>query len=152
MSTYFYPTLLGDIGIEEQQGAIVEVYLPNESITKQLNISPTPLTDEAAKQLNAYLAGCLKNFNLPLAPQGTLFQQTIWQLLCKIPYGKTISYKELASLAHRPKAVRAVGQANNKNPIPIFIPCHRVIGSNGQLVGYSGGLSMKETLLYIEKQ
>jgi len=112
----------------------------------------TALTDEAARQLNAYLVGTLKTFSLPLAPSGTVFQKKVWHTLCDIPYGQTASYKDIAIAADNPKAVRAVGQANNKNPIPIFIPCHRVIGADGKLVGYSGGLAIKECLLMIERQ
>ncbi|WP_394753998.1 methylated-DNA--[protein]-cysteine S-methyltransferase [Crenothrix sp.] len=152
MPLYFYPTQLGRIGIEEQHGHITEVYFDNDPVPESAEILATALTDEAARQLNAYLAGTLKTFSLPLAPSGTAFRQKIWQLLCAIPYGQTASYKAIALAADNPKAVRAVGQANNKNPIPIFIPCHRVIGSNGKMVGYGGGLAIKEQLLNLERQ
>jgi len=107
---------------------------------------------EAIRQLRAYFAGELEDFNLPLAPQGTPFQQRVWKLLCDIPYGKTISYGELARRSGNPKASRAVGLANGSNPIPIIIPCHRVIGSDGKLTGYGGGLPIKEKLLALEKR
>jgi methylated-DNA-[protein]-cysteine S-methyltransferase len=107
---------------------------------------------EPIRQLRAYFAGELENFHLPLAPQGTPFQQTVWKELCKIPYGETISYGQLARRIGNPNASRAVGLANGSNPIPIIIPCHRVIGSNGKLTGYGGGLPIKEKLLALERR
>lgn len=151
MALYFCQTPLGCMGIEEENNAIIAVAFNNEPRPELINTKPTALTQEAILQLNAYFAGTLKIFSLPLAPAGTVFQKKIWQLLSTIPYGETFSYKDLAIAAGNVKAVRAVGQANNKNPIPIFIPCHRVIGSNGKLVGYRGGLAMKAQLLAIEQ-
>jgi methylated-DNA-[protein]-cysteine S-methyltransferase len=107
---------------------------------------------ETVRQLNAYFAGKLENFDLPLAPQGTAFQLKVWQRLCDIPFGETMSYGELAKRIGNPKASRAVGLANGSNPIPIIIPCHRVIGSNGKLTGYGGGLPIKEKLLALEQR
>ena len=107
---------------------------------------------EAIRQLRAYFAGELEDFDLPLAPEGTPFQQHVWQELCRIPYGETISYGELARRIGNPNASRAVGLANGSNPIPIIIPCHRVIGSNGKLTGYGGGLPIKEKLLALERR
>jgi methylated-DNA-[protein]-cysteine S-methyltransferase len=112
---------------------------------------PAPLT-ETIRQLQAYFAGDLETFNLQLAPEGTPFQLEVWRRLCDIPYGETISYSELAGRIGNPKASRAVGLANGSNPIPIVIPCHRVIGSNGKLTGYGGGLPIKEKLLALEKR
>lgn len=103
-------------------------------------------------QLAAYFAGELETFDLDLAPEGTPFQQKVWSELLKIPYGETISYGELARRIGNPTASRAVGLANGSNPIPIIIPCHRVIGSNGKLTGYGGGLPIKEKLLALEKR
>lgn len=108
--------------------------------------------DEAMRQLKAYFAGELENFDLQLSPQGTPFQQRVWSELQKIPYGDTISYGELARRIGNPKASRAVGLANGSNPISIVIPCHRVIGANGKLTGYGGGLPIKEKLLALEKR
>jgi methylated-DNA-[protein]-cysteine S-methyltransferase len=105
---------------------------------------------EAIRQLRAYFQGELKNFDLPLSPEGTEFQLRVWKNLCEIPYGETISYGQLAQRIGNPKASRAVGLANGSNPIPIIIPCHRVIGSNGSLTGYGGGLSNKKMLLALE--
>ena len=107
---------------------------------------------EPAGQLRAYFSGELESFDLPLAPQGTLFQQKVWAELSRIPYGETVSYGELARRIGNPQASRAVGLANGSNPIPIIIPCHRVIGSNGKLTGYGGGLAIKEKLLALEKR
>ena len=112
---------------------------------------PAPLR-ETVRQLEAYFAGKLESFDLPLAPEGTQFQQIVWKRLCEIPYGKTISYGELARRIGNPNASRAVGLANGSNPIPIIIPCHRVIGSNGKLTGYGGGLPIKEKLLALERR
>ncbi len=107
---------------------------------------------EVILQLRAYFAGDLETFDLPLAPAGTPFQQNVWRRLCDIPYGETISYGELARRIGNPNASRAVGLANGSNPIPVIIPCHRVIGSNGKLTGYGGGLPIKEKLLALERR
>jgi methylated-DNA-[protein]-cysteine S-methyltransferase len=109
------------------------------------------LLREPARQLTAYFKGTLRVFDVPLLPAGTPFQQRVWSALQQIPYGETISYGELAGRLGNPKAVRAVGLANGSNPISIFIPCHRVIGSNGSLVGYGGGLANKQALLALER-
>lgn len=108
--------------------------------------------DNAISQLNEYFAGTRKNFDLPLKFDGTEFQKRVWRELQNIPYGKTISYKELADKTGNIKACRAVGMANNKNPIPIIIPCHRVIGASGKLTGYAGGLEVKKFLLDLEQE
>lgn len=106
---------------------------------------------EAEMQLEAYFSGKLKSFDLKLASEGTDFQKAVWKALCEIPYGETRTYKDIASCIGKPKACRAVGLANNRNPIAIIVPCHRVIGSNGKLVGYASGLDVKEFLLKLEK-
>jgi methylated-DNA-[protein]-cysteine S-methyltransferase len=111
--------------------------------------SATPLR-ETIHQLRAWFAGELREFNLTLSPEGPAFHQRVWRELCNIPYGETISYGELARRIGSPNASRAVGRANGANPIPIVIPCHRVIGSNGKLTGYGGGLPRKEFLLALE--
>ncbi len=105
----------------------------------------------AVKELGAYFCGELKEFSIPVKPAGTEFQMKVWQALCDIPYGETCSYKEIAEAIGSPGACRAVGMANNRNPIWIIIPCHRVIGADGSLVGYGGGLDAKEKLLKSEK-
>ena len=111
-----------------------------------------PLLKQCAQQLQEYFAGERRQFDLPLAPDGTPFQRSVWQALCQIPYGETRSYGEIAAQVGNPKAARAVGMANNRNPIPILIPCHRVIGASGKLIGYAGGLGVKETLLCLESR
>lgn len=111
-----------------------------------------PLINKTEKELEEYFAWKRKVFTIPLSPTGTIFQQKAWEALTKIPYGETRSYKEEAILAGNPKAVRAIGGANNKNPIVIIIPCHRVIGADGNLVGYGGGIKRKIWLLEHEKK
>lgn len=106
---------------------------------------------DVKRQLDAYFAGELQNFDVALDPQGTAFQQSVWQALTRIPYGSTCSYGAIAAAVGKPKASRAVGAANGQNPIPIIIPCHRVIGSTGKLTGFGGGLAAKETLLTLEQ-
>lgn len=113
--------------------------------------SETVLLAEAKKQLSEYFAGERRRFDLPLAPAGTDFQELVWSGLRQIPYGRTLGYGELARNIGRPSSARAVGGANNRNPIAIIIPCHRVVGSDGSLVGYGGGLDKKEYLLALEK-
>lgn len=115
-------------------------------------ISPeTPLLRETVRQLEAYFAGELREFDLPLRTDGTPFQEKCWAALRSIPYGETRTYGQQAALIGQPKASRAVGGANHRNPISILIPCHRVIGASGALTGYGGGLDMKEWLLHHEK-
>lgn len=105
----------------------------------------------AVSQLTAYFAGDLHTFDLPLAPQGTPFQQQVWAYLQTIPYGRTTTYGSIAHELGNPKSTRAVGAANGRNPLAIIVPCHRVVGSNGQLTGYAGGLPIKEALLGLER-
>lgn len=112
----------------------------------------TPLLMEASRQLTEYFQGERQTFRLPLDTSGTPFQEKVWAALREIPYGEVRTYKEIAVKAGSPKAVRAVGMANNRNPLSILSPCHRVIGSNGALVGYAGGLQVKEFLLNLEME
>ena len=102
-------------------------------------------------QFNAYFAGKLQQFDLPMAAKGTPFQQAVWNALCDIPYGETVSYLEIAQAIGNPKAVRAVGAANGRNPLSIIVPCHRVIGHSGELTGYAGGIPIKRWLLALEQ-
>ena len=110
----------------------------------------SPLLIEAARQLDLYFAGQLQSFDLPLAAEGTEFMKSVWAALQEIPFGTTVSYGELARRLGRPGAARAVGAANRRNPLPICVPCHRVVGSDGSLTGFSGGLGIKRTLLELE--
>jgi len=114
--------------------------------------APTPLLRQAVCQLNEYFQGARETFDLPLSYQGTSFQKAVWEALLDIPYGQVRSYKDVAEGIGRGKACRAVGMANNRNPIVIIIPCHRVIGHNGALVGYGGGIAAKEYLLELERK
>lgn len=111
-----------------------------------------PILRQAGEQLQAYFRGERQSFDLPLAPQGTEFQKSVWQALLTIPYGQTRSYGELAAQLGQPKASRAVGAANGRNPLSIVVPCHRVIGSSGKLTGFGGGLEAKELLLKLESR
>lgn len=151
MHIYFYETALGKIGISEKNGSITNVYFAEDTLPQDINIYETSILREAAHQLHGYLSGVRKEFSLPLAPVGTVFMKQVWAILSEIPYSKTVTYKDIAIKIGNPYAARAVGLANNRNPIPIFIPCHRVIGSDGTLTGYRGGLELKQRLLILEK-
>lgn len=150
MPVFVYETPIGKVGIEEKENAICKVYFEEEEKPSELEVWESPLLKEASLQLKSYFEGTLKEFDLPLCPKGTEFMQTVWDAICMVPYGQTISYSELARKIERPRAQRAVGRACNRNPIPIFIPCHRIIGANNQLIGYGGGLHIKKALLLLE--
>src|SRR5690606_4346051 len=146
---YNFPT--GPIWIAEEKGAIRYIVFNDDKDLKDFTEEETPLIKKAAAQLTEYFEGGRKKFDLPLTFKGTEFQESVWQALRKIPYGETRSYKDIALQIGNPKAVRAVGMANNRNPISIIIPCHRVIGHKGDLVGYGGGIHIKQYLLELEK-
>ena len=150
----YYEGEIGKIIIVEEENAIIGLYFREDDIKefKDIKEAKTPLLEEAIKQLDEYFKGERKNFHLPLKLKGTEFQKKVWRALLDIPYGETFSYKDVAKNIGNEKASRAVGNANNKNPLPIFIPCHRVIGANGKLVGYGGGLDIKIKLLELEKE
>lgn len=151
-TVFFYQTAIGEIGIMENGTAITNLYFVGKNEQPPVTIKETALLKEAGWQLKDYLGGKRKSFELPLDPAGTEFQLRVWQALQQIAYGQTQSYGEIAKSIGRPEAFRAVGMANSKNPISIFIPCHRVIGASGKLVGYAGGLDSKDYLLNLEKQ
>lgn len=140
---------VGRLGLMASGEKLVALALPGQPVPL---IVPreTPVLRETAAQLNAYFQGKLRRFDLPLHLEGTPFRMRVWAELARIPYGTTISYGELARRIGSPKAVRAVGGANHHNPISIIIPCHRVIGADGSLVGYGGGLEIKRFLLKLE--
>ncbi|CRZ34996.1 methylated-DNA-[protein]-cysteine S-methyltransferase [Herbinix hemicellulosilytica] len=152
---YFYDMPIGRMFICEDGTGINEVTLiKNENedyYTKNYVIQETELLKKAATQLREYFEGKRKEFNICLNPKGTPFQKKVWDALLKIPYGETRSYKDIAIAVGNPNACRAVGMANHKNPIMCIIPCHRVIGSDGSLTGYGGGIEIKEKLLTLEK-
>ena len=148
MYYYIYSTPAGSITISANENAITGVDFGKAEAGVQ---KETELIKKAYLQLSEYFEGKRRKFDLPLEPYGTEFQRKVWSALRAIPYGETRSYKQIAKLAGNENACRAVGMANNKNPIPIFIPCHRVIGADGSLVGYGGGIAVKEMLLALER-
>lgn len=154
-NAYFYQTDLGKIMIVDDEIGITRVSLVDkskeESLPSSIRLMETELIREAADQLIEYLEGNRREFRVKLNPQGTVFQRQVWDALQNIPYGETRSYKQIAQAIGNEKASRAVGMANHNNPIMCIIPCHRVIGSNGSLVGYAGGLDIKIQLLDLEK-
>lgn len=149
MPTYcVIPTPIGHLRICEEDEAIVTIDFSMEELCSPA----TPLLTEAVRQLTAYFDGTLMEFTLPIRLKGTAFRIRCWQALQTIPYGETISYGEQAKRIGNPKAVRAVGGANHHNPISIVVPCHRVIGADGTLTGYGGGMDKKAWLLEHEKR
>ena len=145
---YKYESIIGDIYISASEN-----YLLSVDFQAQGNsiFGKNEIIKETIKQLNEYFSFKRKIFDLPLNPEGTDFQKKVWSILQTIPYGETRSYKEIAISIGKSKAYRAVGNANNKNPIKIIIPCHRVIGTNNKLIGYAGGINIKQKLINTEK-
>jgi methylated-DNA-[protein]-cysteine S-methyltransferase len=147
---------IGPLTLMAADGRLTGLYMnaqrhrPGDEVTGLAGNPQDGLFASAADQLAAYFAGQLTEFDLPLAPAGTQFQQTVWAALQQIPYGQTWSYGQLASKIGNPAAVRAVGLANGRNPIAVIVPCHRVIGADGSLTGYGGGLDRKRFLLDLE--
>lgn len=149
-STWQINSPFGSLWIAEENKAITHLQFSKDDLLTSYNYQNTPLIQKASSQLAEYFQGRRQDFDLPIAPRGTDFQKSVWQKLQNIPYGKTCSYKDIAISLGNHNASRAVGNANNKNPIAIIIPCHRVIGQNGSLVGYAGGLHIKKYLLELE--
>lgn len=153
-NSYMFKSPIGVLKISEENNRITGVDLQRENtdvVVTQRHQQHTDLLYEAYKQLNEYFAGRRREFELPLYFRGTVFQQTVWRELQKIPYGETRSYADIAIGIGNPKAVRAIGQANHRNPIMIIVPCHRVINKNGTLGGFGCGLEVKKFLLDLEK-
>lgn len=148
MAVLHIPTPFGTMALEGDT-ALTRLYLPNQGLPSQ-HLQSCPVLTLGASQLNEFFNGSRHDFDVPLAPMGTPFQQEVWTSLQTIPCGTTVTYGQLAMSMGRPQSARAVGNANNRNPLPIFIPCHRVIGAGGQLVGYAGGLPLKQQLLMLE--
>ena len=153
-----FDTLIGTLRVVGDDGGIERIDLPNAAACdpdpgwrERRRSLPGPL-GEAKRQLREYFGGERRDFDLPLSPAGTAFQRRVWDELRRIPYGETVSYGELARRIGRPTASRAVGAANGRNPLAIVVPCHRVIGTDGTLTGYGGGLPVKETLLAHERR
>lgn len=138
---------LGPLTLTASENALLSLDFGD---TRTSGDTPSPILEQAVRELAEYFAGTRKDFTIPLSPAGTPFQQKVWAALLTIPYGRTASYGEIAAKINKPGGAVAVGQANSRNPIPILIPCHRVIGADGKLVGYTGGIHIKEALLAIE--
>ena len=148
MNHFIYCTPKGRLTIAADNQGITEIHFGVMELP--MDYAPSALTNRAATEIQEYFAGKRTTFDIPLHPQGTPFQLEVWAELQNIPYGKTVTYADIAALLGKPKSYRAVGSANNKNPIPILIPCHRVIGANGSLTGYASGLKIKKYLLDLE--
>ena len=155
MKTFYSYTYggVGKIEIGTESERITDVHFAKSFVPpSEYSRKETPLHRKAAEQLREYFDGKLKVFDLPIAPVGTEFQIRCWEALLQVPYGETRSYGDIARAAGSPKGFRAVGMANNRNPIAMIIPCHRIIGSDGKLVGYGGGLDIKVFLLELERK
>ncbi len=160
----FMTAPVGTLGIVATDEAVVRIFFAGaetgpgakseqpESAAEALPASPpaAALLSEAVRQIEEYFAGTRRTFDLPTAPEGTAFQRAVWEALRRIPYGQTCTYRQIAEAIGRPAACRAVGMANHRNPIAIVIPCHRVVGADGSLTGYAGGLEVKARLLELE--
>lgn len=150
-----HPSPLGDLLVLANAVGVIGLYWPDHKGGRPSSYQDNPqhpILALACEQLDEYFAGTRQQFDVPLCPEGTPFQQKVWDFLQTIPYGETITYLEIAHALGDPGTVRAVGTANGKNPISLFIPCHRVVGANGKLVGYAGGIEQKKKLLALEKQ
>ena len=144
-------TPIGRLRLVSNGEHLVRIEFPNQYAPEDTDeASKDAVLEAASSQLREYFKGRRRDFDLPLDTAGTQFQRRVWRALREIPYGQVRSYRELADSIGAAKAVRAVGAANGRNPLPIVVPCHRVIGSNGQLTGFAGGLAAKETLLKLE--
>jgi methylated-DNA-[protein]-cysteine S-methyltransferase len=152
LKMWYYDFPVGTLGIAQDDTGITHIFLKGDSTPPDFAETETPLLQKAAQQLAEYFDGKRARFDLPLSLHGTPFQLDVWAALQEIPCGETRSYKQIAEAVGRPKACRAVGMANHRNPVMIVVPCHRVIGHNGSMVGYAGGLDVKEQLLALEKK
>ena len=150
--SYKLETPIGLLYLIASSNALIKICFETENcdLIHRVNTGENRIIRTAVSQFNEYFSGIRKNFTIPLMPQGTAFQKQVWQQLPQIPYGKTISYQELAASIGDKKKARAVGSANSRNPIPVIIPCHRVIRKNGSLGGYSRGIEKKRFLLRLE--
>lgn len=137
-------TPVGNLRVHFADGVLKSLHFTTDSVSGQ--------ESEATRQLREYFSGARRDFDLKLEPEGTVFQKKVWEALLEVPYGETRSYGEIAKAIGNPKAARAVGMANNRNPISIIIPCHRIVGADGSLTGYGGGLDKKTYLLELEQK
>lgn len=151
MEHIYYQSPIGTLFLESNGTGLTALrFAENEAVSNA--IPQSPLLQEACRQLDAYFAGARQTFDIPLALEGTGFRQKVWQALATIPYGATASYRQVAENIGNAKAVRAIGNANHHNPVSIIVPCHRVIGKGGKMVGYAGGVWRKEWLLAHEQK
>ena len=148
MNRIVFDAPVGPLGLEEEGGVLRRLYLPNQPAEPAGE--ETPVLARGRAELLEYFRGERRAFTVPLEPRGTPFQRRVWDALAAVPWGETVTYGALARQIGSPGAVRAVGQANHRNPLPIFLPCHRVVGADGSLTGYAGGLDMKRFLLELE--
>lgn len=149
-SIHTYMTMIGKVSISEDgKGNVNGLFLPDCNLPAMVD-RETPVIAEAARQVEEYISGKRKTFDVPCVLEGTEFQQDVWRAIYNIPYGEVLSYQMVAKNIGRPKASRAVGGACRVNPIPIIVPCHRVVGSNGNLGGFSSGLTLKKRIMEIE--
>ena len=151
VNVYFFDTPIGKLYISDDGERITGISTDDISMSVNPAFKKTDLIGKAIEQLDEYFKGVRKDFTIPLQMEGTDFQKKVWDALLEIPYGETRSYGQIAKMINDPKACRAVGNACNRNPIMIVIPCHRVIGADSSLTGYAGGLKVKEKLLILEK-
>jgi len=152
MNSLTIDTPIGRLTIIEKGGFITNIFFENESKSNAWGVT-SPVLEKAKTQLSEYFNGKRKVFDIPLKPKGTEFMQNVWQIMIeKVQFGQTAYYSQIAEMVGSPKSCRAVGMANNRNPIPIIIPCHRIIGKGGSLVGFRGGLDMKKFLLTFESK
>ncbi|ENM5743036.1 methylated-DNA--[protein]-cysteine S-methyltransferase [Vibrio metoecus] len=151
----YYESVLGRVTLQANQDGLLGVWFATQTTQPEhlgTYTEECPILNNVIQQLDEYFSGQRTQFELPLAANGTAFQQSVWHALCKIPYGESWSYQQVAEAIGNPKAVRAVGLANGKNPISIIVPCHRVVGKSGKLTGYAGGLERKAFLLELEQR
>ena len=152
VKAFFFDTSMGRFGVAERDGMLTHIFFGNTVKPAAFELENTALLDLAIAQIEQYIAGGRKVFELPLAPEGTPFERSVWEVLQSIPYGETRTYGQIAAQIGNPKASRAVGRAVGRNPLSIVVPCHRVIGHNGSLTGYAGGIERKRWLLAHEAQ
>lgn len=147
---YYYETILGKMGIVTEEERVVQIFFGKRRVLAEEK--ETQFIKQVHHQIEEYFEGKRKQFDLPMKITGTLFQKKVYNALLKIPYGETSTYEQIAKKIGSPKAYRAVGLSNGKNPIALLIPCHRVVGKNGSLTGYAGGLTRKKKLLEMERK
>jgi len=147
----FIETTIGPLGIAEEDQLLTRLFFRQEKAPDGAVLKWTPFLRGVAKEIKEYLSGKRKEFDIPLKLCGTDFQRSVWNALLTIPYGETRSYRDIAEQIGNPNACRAVGMANHRNPVAIIVPCHRVIGADGSLTGFGGGLELKQQLLDLEQ-